>query len=76
MASDSVPNISDKLFWELYGLKQGKSNLFTHMLRGSKEGGHLFLWINVFHPLLATVGVKDGAFGLKGGVTVIPLISS
>lgn len=42
LAGDSVPNISDKLPGELYGLKQRKANLFTHMLRGSKEDGNLF----------------------------------
>lgn len=42
LAGDSVPNISDKLLGELYGLKQRKANLFTHMLRGSKEHGNLF----------------------------------
>lgn len=54
LASDSVSSISDKLFWELCGLKQGKANLLTHT-EGSdnREDGNLFPCLNLFHPLLA-----------------------
>lgn len=66
LASDSVPNISDKLFWELYGLKERKANLFTRMLQGSQEGDNLFPCIKVFHILLPTSGCEQWGFWPEG----------
>lgn len=55
----------------------GKGKLVHPHVEGSesKENGNLFPCINVFHPLLATSGREGWDFGLKGGVTLIPLVS-
>lgn len=61
------------IFWS----QTGKGKLVHPHVEGSesKENGNLFPCINVFHPLLATSGSEGWDFGLKGGVTLIPLVS-
>lgn len=57
---------------------QARKDKFVHpRVKGSesKGNGNLFSCINMFHPLLATSGSEGWGFSLKGGATLVPLIS-